>query len=65
MVVCFSPATFSHLSAGGNRLNMEFNQLWYFIRLVKWRERGKRSRDILVHQVNLCNCWNVYQGGEL
>lgn len=59
MVGCFSSATFSHLSAGGNRLKTELNQLWYFIQLVKWREGGwegdrwgvggqggKRSRDI-------------------
>lgn len=56
-VACCSPATFSHLSVGGNRLKIEFIQHKYFVRLLGERE----ARELKVHfQVNLGNCWNEY-----
>ena len=41
----FPPATFSHLSAGGNTLKTEFNQLCYFCQISKMESERQRERQ--------------------
>ena len=50
----FLPATFSHLSAGGNTLKTEFNQLCYFCQISKMESERQRERQESQRHIDIC-----------